>query len=61
MSQRRIDSQQTFYICGQCHDKQWYLKTEEPPVPCPDCGWNHKDRAKYDLPSEIKLDLSKYH
>lgn len=60
MSERTALNKQTFYICGQCKDKQWYLITENPPVPCPDCGWNHKDRLKYDIPSEIKLDLSQY-
>ena len=54
---RRKDDEQKFYICGQCKDKQYYLVGEEPPVPCPDCGWNHKGRKKYELPAEIKLDL----
>ncbi len=60
MSNKRLEDQQTYYICGQCKDKQWYLKTEEPPNPCPDCGYVHLSRDKYDVPSEVKLDLSKY-
>lgn len=53
-------NKQLFYICGQCKDKQYYLVNEAPPIPCPDCGWCHKDRLKYSLPSEVKLDLSQY-
>lgn len=54
------ESDQTFYVCGQCKDKQWYLKTENPPIPCPDCGWLHRDQDKYKLPPEVKLDLTQY-
>ena len=54
------DDEQTFYICGQCKTKIYYLKSDSPPVPCPECTWNHKDRDVYDVPSTIKLDLSKY-
>lgn len=50
--------EQRWYVCGQCGDEQYYLIDEEPPVPCPDCGWEHKSVRKYDLPSEIKVDLS---
>lgn len=57
---RVIEDEENFYICGQCHLEQYYLRTDEPPIPCIDCGWYHKDREKYDLPSEIKLDLTKY-
>ena len=52
------DADQTYYICGQCKDKQWYLKSEDAPIPCPDCGWEHRDQKKYDLPSEIKLPIT---
>ena len=54
------DDEQAFYICGQCGDKQHYLKNEDPPNPCPDCGWQHKSLAKDAIPSVIKLDLTKY-
>jgi len=54
------DDEQTYYVCGQCRDKQWYRKTASPPVPCPDCGWPHKDLKKSAVPSEVKLDISKY-
>jgi len=60
MSERTSKDEQSFYICGQCNDKQYYIKGENPPVPCPDCGWHHKDKRKYEVPSEIKLDLTKY-
>ena len=56
---RRKDDEQRFYVCGQCGDEQYYLVGEEPPVPCPDCGWNHKAREK-ELPAEIKLDLGQF-
>jgi DNA-directed RNA polymerase subunit RPC12/RpoP len=55
---RTSEDEQSYYICGQCNDKQWYLKTEEPPVPCPDCGWWHLELKKNAVPSEIKLDLN---
>lgn len=60
MDNRRALDKMTYYVCGQCKDRQYYLPSETPPVPCPDCGWNHKDRKKYDMPSEVKLDLTKY-
>lgn len=60
MTKRNGEDEQTFYVCGQCLDKQWYLRSEQPPIPCPDCGWWHKDDLKYDLPSNFKIDLSQY-
>lgn len=53
-------NKQTYYICGQCNDKQWYLVNQEPPVPCPDCGWYHKSRLKHEIPNEFKIMLSQY-
>lgn len=50
----------TFYVCGQCGDKQYHLVNEEPEIPCPDCGWYHKERKKYDVPGEIRVDLSQF-
>lgn len=60
MPDRKSTREQTYYECGQCLDKIWYLKSEDPPIPCPDCGWWHKDKRKDDIPSEIKLDLTGY-
>ena len=67
MAQRRSEKRQNSYICGQCKLEILYLVGEEPPVPCPECGldlhstaWRRKGRDRYDVPSEIKLDLSKY-
>lgn len=54
------DDRQSFYVCGQCRDKQYYLSSEDPPIPCPDCGWMHKDRRKYVIPPVIKVDLSQF-
>lgn len=59
-SSRTEADEESFYICGQCGLEQYYLKDAEPPVPCVDCGWVHKELKKYDVPSEIKLDLTKY-
>jgi DNA-directed RNA polymerase subunit RPC12/RpoP len=60
-AQRIYINKQTYYICGWCKDKQWYLINEEkPPIPCPDCGWMHKNRLRYELPTEIKLNLADY-
>lgn len=60
MSDTREQRQWQFYVCGQCNDKQYYTKDEEPPIPCPDCGWNHGTKKKYDVPETIKLDLTRY-
>lgn len=51
---------QTFYVCGQCETEIFYLKTQEPPSKCPECGWKHQAKEKYDVPSEKKIDLRKY-
>jgi uncharacterized C2H2 Zn-finger protein len=60
MAKIRTEDRERFYICGRCHFEQAYLPGEEPIVPCPDCGWVHKTRSPNDVPSEIKLDLTKY-
>ena len=57
---KRKDDEQRFYICGQCKDEIYYLVGEEPVVPCPDCGWAHRDRKKYDLPPEIRVGLEQF-
>ena len=57
---KKNKDQLNFYICGQCKDKIYHDKTEEAVIPCPDCGWAHKDHKKYDLPNKIKLDISQY-
>lgn len=59
-AQRTSKDEETFYVCGQCGMEQYYVKGEAPPVPCVDCGWAHKERKKYSVPSEVKLNLSNY-
>jgi len=54
------DRQETGYICGQCHLEQSYLVSEQPPNPCPSCGWTHLTRRPDDVPSEIKIRLADY-
>lgn len=56
------EDRQGYYICGQCKTKIFYLLTDgrDSAVPCPDCGWSHADKDKRNIPSEIKLDLTKY-
>lgn len=41
------DDEQTFYICGQCHEKIFYLKSEQPPNPCPECDVNVTITGKF--------------
>ena len=60
MATRTTEDEQSYYICGQCSSKIYHLKSEPPDIPCPDCGWQHKDKKKYELPSEIRLDLNLY-
>jgi len=54
------DDEQNWYICGKCKFKIFYLKSENPPTSCPECGWELGTRNINDVPSEIKLDLSQY-
>jgi len=54
------EDQEHSYICGQCGNEQYAVVGDELPVPCIDCGYVHRERRKYKLPSEIKLDLTKY-
>jgi len=58
---RIFDDLQSFYICGQCDTKIFYLQSEEPVVPCPECGWIHREVRKYaDVPSRVKININKY-
>lgn len=60
MVERRSQRQEHFYICGQCGIEQYAVVGEEAPVPCVDCGYSHRELKKYDIPSEIKLNLTQY-
>ena len=60
MGERTSKDKEHFYICGQCGLKQYAQVGDDLPIPCVDCGYEHRDLPKYDLPSEIKLDLTKY-
>jgi len=57
---RVVENLQSFYICGQCNTKIFHLQSEEPDIPCPECGWAHGARKKDDIPSTIKIDLTQY-
>jgi len=54
------DDEQSSYICGNCKYEIFYLSSDEPTVPCPECGYIHKERSVTNVPSEIKLDLTQY-
>ena len=58
--ERTTKDQEHHYVCGQCGYEQYALKSEELPIPCVDCGWVHRAERKYDLPSDIKMDLTQY-
>jgi len=47
-----------YYLCGQCHTPIEYLKSEDKPIPCPDCGWKHGERDKRDIPQGIKYPIN---
>ena len=47
-------------MCGKCNTPIEYLVTEEPPVPCPDCGWNGKEKKYKDIPFPLKVDLGQF-
>jgi hypothetical protein len=63
----RDENKYGYYKCGQCGAIVEYLLSEGIPDICPDassasgdCAYEHKTRDKYDVPSEIKLDLTQY-
>lgn len=58
MGERTSQDEQSYYICGQCDTQIFNLKTESPVIPCPECGWAHKDRKKYDVPGLIKFPIN---
>lgn len=53
-----INRKYAYYICGRCGYKIFYLKNEERPNPCTECGWEHETLGVNDIPSEIKIDLN---
>lgn len=59
-SKRTVEDEEHWYICGQCGYEQYAVIGDEPLIPCVDCNWPHREVRKYDLPNEIKLDLTKY-
>ena len=60
MPERTENRREHWYICGQCGYKQYALISDDLPVPCVDCAWPHRELKKYDLPGQIKMDLTKY-
>ena len=54
------DDRQNNYICGKCRYQIDYLASDEPPVPCPECGYEGKEIRITDVPSKVKLDLTQY-
>lgn len=48
------------YFCGRCRHEIAYSQDDEPTIPCPECGYQHKDRRDTDVPAEFKLDLNNY-
>ena len=59
-TQRTSETKEHHYVCGQCGLEQYAVVGQELPVPCVDCGWNHRAKKKHDLPSDVKMDLTKY-
>jgi rubrerythrin len=57
---RTVEDEEHGYICGQCGFFQYAIRSQEPPVPCVDCAWPHREVKKYDLPADIYLDLTQY-
>lgn len=60
MPERTSKTKEHEYTCGQCGNIQYALVGEKFPDACVDCGYVHGARDKYDVPAEIKLDLTKY-
>jgi len=58
MADRKEDRKLRFYTCGWCGSKIRFTKQEKPPIPCPACGWYHKERKYNDVPTEIKISLN---
>jgi len=60
ISTQRLEDMENTYRCGRCGYDIPYGINEEPVIPCPECGWAHKQRKPSDVPSVVKLDLTKY-
>lgn len=60
MTKRTSDTREKHYVCGQCGEEVYYLVKKNPPDVCPECGWRHKARKKYSVPSEVRLNLNNY-
>lgn len=56
----RTEDVYKYYVCGRCKTKIEYLANEEPPVPCPDCGWGGLERGYKDIKFPIKMDLNQF-
>ncbi len=46
------------YKCGGCKQKILYTKENGFPDKCPECGYGHGSRDKYDIPAVVKLNLN---
>lgn len=60
MTKNKSKDIETFYVCGQCGEEVYHLRSKKSPKECPDCGWRHGPRKKYSVPSEVRLNLNKY-
>jgi len=48
------------YICGQCKEEVYALATKSLPKTCPYCGWRHKGKEKYSVPSEFRTNINQF-
>jgi len=58
MGDRKQERKYRYYICGRCKTRIEYKINEEPPIPCPDCGYAHFTRDYRQIPQDLKIDIN---
>lgn len=53
----REESKEQEFECPQCHQPLYYRVDIGETLPCPVCGWNHRDLAPEDVPEEWKVSI----
>jgi len=55
---RKEERKYKYYICGRCKTPIEYSINDDPPQPCPDCGYRHLTRDYRDIPQDLKIRIN---